>query len=135
MNDYILSIIPESTKCFSVKGDLLEHYQLYQILSLVAKKSGQKDFPKLTADVFNRPDCPEWAKYAAVDADGRGYFYEYKPYLKEQIKRWDVKVGEVKQIKNVFFSNSKYYSSLIILEDDSFKNKIIKIVKEYFEEK
>lgn len=27
--------------------------------------------PKLTVDVFNRPDCPKWAKYAAVGSDGR----------------------------------------------------------------
>ena len=26
-----------------------------------------KKLPKLTAEVFNRPDCPEWAKYAAVN--------------------------------------------------------------------
>jgi hypothetical protein len=35
--------------------------------------------PKLTAEVFNRPDCPEWAKYAAVDKSGVAFFYENKP--------------------------------------------------------
>lgn len=36
-------------------------------------------FPKLTAEVFDRPDCPKWAKYAAVDKSGIAFFYEYKP--------------------------------------------------------
>ena len=39
--------------------------------------------PKLTADVFNRPDCPEWARYAAVDADGYAYWYREQPYIHE----------------------------------------------------
>lgn len=37
--------------------------------------------PKLTAEVFNRPDCPAWAKWAAVDSDGEGWFYEEKPVI------------------------------------------------------
>lgn len=36
-------------------------------------------YPKLTADVFNRPQCPKWAKYAAVDMDGDGFFFSNKP--------------------------------------------------------
>lgn len=36
--------------------------------------------PKLTADVFDRPDCPEWAKFAAVDEDGETTFFDKKPY-------------------------------------------------------
>lgn len=35
--------------------------------------------PKLTAEVFDREDCPEWAKYAAVDRDGIACFYDKKP--------------------------------------------------------
>lgn len=34
---------------------------------------------KLTQEVFTRPDCPKWAKWAAVDADGTAYWYEEKP--------------------------------------------------------
>lgn len=36
-------------------------------------------YPKLTVDVFNRPKCPKWAKYAAVDMDGDGFFFSNKP--------------------------------------------------------
>jgi hypothetical protein len=35
--------------------------------------------PKLTQAVFDREDCPEWANWAAVDADGRAFWYEVKP--------------------------------------------------------
>ena len=35
--------------------------------------------PKLTAEVFNRPDCPDWAKWAAVDAEETAYWYSSQP--------------------------------------------------------
>lgn len=41
--------------------------------------STNKTLPKLTVDIFNRPDCPEWAKWAAVDADGAGHIFDGKP--------------------------------------------------------
>ncbi len=33
----------------------------------------------LTNEVFTRSDCPDWAKWAAVDSDGTAYWYEKKP--------------------------------------------------------
>lgn len=41
------------------------------LLSLHEPTTNCNQLPKLTAEVFNRPDCPEWAKYAAVSSDGR----------------------------------------------------------------
>lgn len=35
--------------------------------------------PKLTVDIFNHPDCPGWAKWAAVDANGLGHVFDGKP--------------------------------------------------------
>ena len=35
--------------------------------------------PKLTAEVFDLPDCPEWAKYAAVNADGKVAIFSAMP--------------------------------------------------------
>ena len=35
-----------------------------------------KQLPKLTAEVFDRPDCPAWAKYAAMDIDGKVFYFE-----------------------------------------------------------
>ena len=31
---------------------------------------------KLTNKVFTREDCPEWAKYAAVNSSGCGFWFE-----------------------------------------------------------
>lgn len=36
---------------------------------------------KLTQEVFTRPDCPKWANWAAMDTDGRAYWYESEPEL------------------------------------------------------
>jgi hypothetical protein len=38
-----------------------------------------KPLPKLTAEVFDRPDCPEWAQYAVVDCDGYAWWYKDVP--------------------------------------------------------
>lgn len=44
--------------------------------------------PKLTTEVFNRPDCPNWAKWAAVDDDGTGTYYENKPEYDASLGGW-----------------------------------------------
>ena len=44
-------------------------------------KEEPKKLPKLTQEVFEREDCPEWAKWAAVDKDGRGWWFEDKPFI------------------------------------------------------
>lgn len=38
-----------------------------------------KVLPKLTTEVFNREDCPKWAKYAAVDEIGIAFYYRDIP--------------------------------------------------------
>ncbi len=46
--------------------------------------------PKLTAEVFNRPECPEWAQWAAVDESGMAFYYYEKPYeRKHTFHSWD----------------------------------------------
>lgn len=39
--------------------------------------------PKLTAEVFDRPDCPEWADYAFVNSYGHCVVLEVKPKITE----------------------------------------------------
>ena len=36
-------------------------------------KEEPEKLPKLTQEVFERPDCPEWDKWAAVDKDGTAW--------------------------------------------------------------
>lgn len=35
--------------------------------------------PKLTEEVFDRPECFAWADYAAVGADGKGFYFQSEP--------------------------------------------------------
>jgi len=38
-------------------------------------------YPKLTADVFKRDDCPDWANWAASFKDGNSFFMEKQPFI------------------------------------------------------
>lgn len=42
-------------------------------------KNSNAKLPKLTANIFNRSDCPAWAKWAAVNMDGGSFFFSHKP--------------------------------------------------------
>ena len=61
-----------------VKALLLSLHDKSEILQPVANCN---QLPKLTAKVFDRPDCPGWAQYAAVGQDGRAWYFEAKPSL------------------------------------------------------
>jgi hypothetical protein len=37
--------------------------------------------PKLTTEIFDRPDCPKWAKWVAVDMDGIACYFSDKPTI------------------------------------------------------
>lgn len=52
------------------------------------------ELPKLTVEVFDRPDCPKWAKYAAVDKDGGLYFYANEPSLETSAGEWSYYYGD-----------------------------------------
>ena len=39
----------------------------------------KKTLPKFTQEVFEDPKCPAWAKWAAVDKDGSGWWFEKEP--------------------------------------------------------
>lgn len=68
--------------------------------------------PKLTAEVFGRPDCPEWAKWVAVDLDGSAYFYGKKP--SHTAAKWHpVTARECKWIDRLVFDPTDWQNSLI----------------------
>lgn len=71
--------------------------------------------PKLTAEVFDRPDCPEWAKWAAVDADRCGFYYEDKPRACEANGEWlvDKCVVGTNRIITGYFDPTNWQNSLI----------------------
>ena len=49
------------------------------LLSLHEPTKDCNQLPKLTAEVFNRPDCPEWAKWAAVNRNNTASWFSNKP--------------------------------------------------------
>ena len=76
-------------------------------------KEEPKKLPKLTQEVFERADCPEWAKWAAVDGDGWAYYYSEMPRI-SICNVWSIpgcQCGE--KIKGYSFDASDWEHSLI----------------------
>lgn len=57
------------------------------LLSLHEPTKDRNQLPKLTTEVFDRPDCPEWATYVAVDRGGMACFFDKKPKC-DNIQMW-----------------------------------------------
>ena len=53
--------------------------------------------PKLTADVFDREDCPAWANWAAVDKCENAMWYEGEPKVIGS-EFWNSKGGQIQEI-------------------------------------
>lgn len=66
--------------------------------------------PKLTVDIFNRPECPPWAKWAAVDKSGECYVYSDKPSRNRLTWMWSL-IGSCKYIDD--YDSSDWQNSLI----------------------
>lgn len=67
--------------CFKTKEEAVTALKKITslLLSLHEPVTECNQLPKLTMDVFDRPDCPDWAKYAAVDESGHAYWYSSLP--------------------------------------------------------
>lgn len=66
--------------CFKTKEEA--EYAAIKVKDLLLRLQPEvAKLPKLTAEVFDRPDCQEWAKYAAVDKDGTARFHAEEPTL------------------------------------------------------
>lgn len=74
----------------------------------------ENTLPKLTAEVFDRPDCPEWARYAALGGGGVLTFYEDKPMMSkdEYPKRW-INYDRWYPVEGTKFDASDWKNSLI----------------------
>lgn len=71
------------------------------------------DVMKLTESVFDRDDCPEWARYAAVDKDGVAYFFEREPHA-----------GTAKWIPD---DPEHKYSAIPVFDTGAWKNSLVKV--------
>lgn len=77
--------------CFKTKEEAVTALKKFTdlLLSLHETTKDCSQLPKLTVEVFDRPDCPKWAKYAVVDLDGTGSYFESKPSLLSWCPWWD----------------------------------------------
>ena len=74
----------------------------------------QKELPKLTKEVFNRPDCPDWAQYAVLDKRGMAYYTQYKPVAAKDDVALDWLVdGSYRKMSEEHFDASDWQNSLI----------------------
>lgn len=68
---------------------------------------------KLTQEVFQRDDCPKWAKYAAVDDDGTAHFFDTEPDCAFGYGKWVVDTGcRVESIADEF-DGSEWENGLV----------------------
>jgi hypothetical protein len=63
--------------------------------------------PKLTVEVFDRPDCPKWAMYAAVTPHGSLLFFAEKPIIvknENNFEKWNTD-------KNWYYGGMGYFDT------------------------
>lgn len=72
------------------------------ILKEMVKKPYKIPKQKLTADVFKRLDCPEWAKFAAVNGNGCLLFFEERPERSVQYDHIWISGGNYVNVGNGF---------------------------------
>lgn len=78
------------------------------------KVKEEQKLPKLTAEVFNHPDCPEWANYAVVNHNGRLSFFGDKPKFEgEAYGCWSCDDYQYTHINNAFFDPTDWENSLV----------------------
>lgn len=75
--------------------------------------TNSNQLPKLTAEVFNRPDCPEWARYAAVNADGLVRVFLNKPSHQYRMYWYDPDSWWERGLHSVKYDASDWQHSLI----------------------
>lgn len=73
----------EQGNCFRTEAEAQSAAEKVKslLLNLHEQTTNSSQLPKLTAEVFDRPDCPKGVTYATVDEDGSAYFHYFKPLL------------------------------------------------------
>lgn len=76
------------------------------------RQEPKSELPKLTAEVFDWSDCPEWAEYAAVDKNGHVYVFDLEPECTHSSWYKKTRFGFRLQLSGSFDS-SDYEHSLV----------------------
>lgn len=90
-------------------------YYGWKEVAAPAPKPLSSILPKLTAEVFDREDCPKDAKIATVDADGNLAFGNFESArVSPYVGIWEGKYnGQWTEIKGIKFDASDWQNSLI----------------------
>lgn len=102
--------------CFKTKEEAEKVAEKFRkLLADNTEEAERTDLPKLTAEVFDRPDCPKWAQYAAVNADGKVVLFSAVPSTSDG--RWIVIYSSTSVqadiLDDVMFDASDWEDSLI----------------------
>lgn len=100
----------EAGNCFRTYDEAAEVAEKFK--SIVKDYQITEKRPKLTIEVFDREDCPDWARYAAVDYDGNTYYYDVEPELKNGVWCIGHKRARAEFITGGY-DNSDYKHSLV----------------------
>ena len=77
----------EAGNCFRSYDEAAEVAEKFK--SIIKEQQITEQLPKLTVEVFDREDCPDWAEWAAVDYDCNAFYYDAEPELRNAM--WSIK--------------------------------------------
>lgn len=107
-------VCPEYLVCEDCLFSSYNRSSLIRYLGIDHTEPQVKELPKLTTEVFDRPDCPKWANYAVIDWNGRLTFFANKPkFGGEDYGCWSCEGYGYKNIDNTAFDASDWQNSLI----------------------
>lgn len=89
-NDTYDSAFYSIGNCFSTENEAISAAEKFKalLLSLQEPIIDCNQLPKLTSEVFDHPDCPTWAKWAAVDNNGSAQWYGKRPVFNTHNNMW-----------------------------------------------
>ena len=88
----VLNILNSSVKCRWIAcEDCIYTKRHMQTRKEFYEETFEAGLSKLTAEVFNSPDCPEWAMFASVNEDGSAYYWAWYPKIDEKEHHWMAK--------------------------------------------
>ena len=103
----------EEGNCFRTEQEA--EAKLEKIKAIFKEHQTTEQKLKLTVGVFDREDCPEWAMYAALNADGKVWFFSNKPSCKAG--KWNVDycgiVVQAITLVDVVYDASDWKNSLV----------------------
>lgn len=77
--------MPSDHSDISILLTVDEYKRLCAALEVECNQETPSHDAVLDQSIFNRSDCPYWAEYAAMEADGRVYWYDIEPKIDDNM--------------------------------------------------